>query len=268
MNRALFRAMLKQHGKKIAKLSTGIILYEGLLTWVYPVISENPAVTQIAESIPSTVKTVFGVSEDARMDTFEAFISGQFFSRIWVMLMALYNVDTTNELLAKLVDDGSLAFLLSTPVPRDEILSTQILLLLLANALLVSATLMGLYGGAYKFGIPIDHWRYIRFGILGFAFYSFIGAYSLFFSAWLKEGENALAFASGLTLAFYALDVAGGLSEKLSWARRLSLFRCYQPQEVLEGSVDPAGSILGLTAGAVVLFNLGIRVFKEKDLAI
>ncbi|WP_242837406.1 hypothetical protein [Desulfitobacterium metallireducens] len=58
----------------------------GLLTWVYPVISENPDVAQIAESIPSAVKTVLGVSEEARVDTFEAFISAQFFARIWAML--------------------------------------------------------------------------------------------------------------------------------------------------------------------------------------
>lgn len=268
MNRALFRAMLKQHGKKMAKLSTGIILYESLLTWVYPALSENPAITQIAESIPSAVKTVFGVSEEARVDTFEAFISAQFFARIWVMLMALYNVETANELLAKLVDDGSLAFLLSTPVPREELFSTQALLLLTANALLVLATLTGLYCGAYRFGISINRWRYFRFGILGFAFYTLIGAYSLFFSAWLTEGEHALTFAAGLTLAFYALDVAGGLSDTLSWTRKLSLFQWYKPQEVLEGTVDPAVSILGLTAGAVILFNLGIQVFKEKDLAI
>lgn len=268
LNRALFRAMFKQHGKKIAKLSMGIILYENLLSWIYPVISENPAVTQIAESIPTAVKTVFGVSEEARVDTFEAFISAQFFARIWVMLMALYNVETTNELLAKLVDDGSLAFLLSTPVPRDEIFSTQALVLLAANALLVLATLLGLYGGAYQFGIPINRWRYFRFGILGFAFYSLIGAYSLFFSAWSTEGEKAIAFAAGLTLAFYGLDVAGGLSDKLSWTRKLSLFQWYKAQEVLEGTVNPAGPILGLTAGALILFNLGIQVFREKDLAI
>lgn len=268
MNRALFRAMFKQQGKKIAKLSAGIILYEGLLTWVYPVISENPAVTQIAESIPSAVKTVFGVSEEARVDTFEAFISAQFFARVWVMLMASYNVGTTNDLLAKLVEDGSLAFLLSTPVPRDEILSTQILVLLVANALLVLATLAGLYGGVYRSDIAIDHWRYFRFGILGFSFYSLIGAYSLFSSSWFIEGENALTVATGLTLFFYALDVAGGLSDKLAWTRRLSLFQWYKPQEVLEGTVDPASSIIGLTIGAAILFNLGTRVFLEKDLAI
>lgn len=268
MNRALFRAMFKLHGKKIAKLATGMVLYEGLLTWVYPTISENPAVSQIAESLPTAVKTVFGVSEEARVDTFEAFISAQFFARIWVMLMALYNVETTNELLTKLVDDGSMAFLLSTPVPREELLSTQVLVLLIANAILVFATLTGLYVGTYRFGIPINRWEYLRFSILGFAFYTLIGAYSLFFSVWLTEGENALTFAAGLTLAFYALDVAGGLNDKLSWARKLSLFQWYKPQEVLEGTVDPAGAILGLSAGAAILFALGIQLFKEKDLAI
>lgn len=268
MNRELFRAMFKKHGKKIAKLSTGMILYEGLLTWVYPVISENPVVTEIAEALPSAVKTVFGVSEEARVDTFEAFISGQFYARIWAMLMIVYNVETANELLAKMVDDGSLAYLLATPVPRDEILSTQALVLLSGNAVLVLAMLLGLYGGAYRFNIPIDRWRYFRFALLGLAFYSFIGAYSFFFSAWCTEGENAQTLAAGLTLAFYALDVAGGLSDTFFWAHKISLFRWYPPQDVLEGTVDPTGSILALSAGAVILFYLGIWVFAEKDLAL
>lgn len=266
MNEALFRAMMKQNGKKIAKLSTGIILYEGLLTYVYPVISENPAVTQIAESIPSAVKTVFGVSEEARVDTFEAFISAQFFARIWAMLMALYNVESANELLAKMVEDGSLAFLLSTPVPRDEFLSTQALVLFSGNALLVLFTFLGLYGGTYRFGIKIDHWRYVRFAILGFAFFSLIGAYSLFFSASLAREDIAVTLAAGLTLTFYAFDVAGGLSDKLSSLRKLSLFQAYQPQELLEGTADPAKKILGLTTGAAVLLSLALFAFDKKDL--
>ncbi|WP_425803920.1 ABC transporter permease subunit [Desulfitobacterium sp. Sab5] len=268
MNRALFRAMMKQNGKKIAKLATGIVLYEGLLTWVYPVISENPAVAQIAESLPSTVKTVFGVSEEARMDTFEAFISGQFFARIWAMLMALYNVETANELLAKMVDDGTLALLLSTPVSRNEFFATQALVLLSGNALLVFFTLLSLYVGTFIFEISIDRWSYFRFGILGFTFYSLMGAYSLFFSALHAEGELTLTFAAGLTLIFYALDVTGGLSDQLSWVRRLSLFQCYQPQEILEGSMDPMGRIIGLGIGTLILFYLAMKVFDGKDLAL
>lgn len=260
--------MIKQNGKKIAKFSIGIILYEGLLTGVYPLISENPDVTKIAEAMPSAVKSVFGISEEARVDTFEAYISGQFFARIWAMLMVLYNVETANELLAKMVDDGTIGFLLSTPVPRAELFSTQALLLFSGNALLVLCTLLGLYGGAHRFGIQLKYWRYWRFAILGFAFYSFIGAYSLFFSALYAKGDLAVTSAAGVTLTCYAMDVAGGLNEKLACVRSLSLFRCYQPQGVLEGTVDPAGEIAGLVIGTLILLGLGKHIFEEKDLAV
>lgn len=268
MNRALFRVMFKQSRKKVAAISIGIILYEGLLTGVYPVIAKNPAVTVIAESIPSAVKSVFGVPENSRTDTFEAFISGQFFARIWVMLMALYGIQTANALLAKMVDDGSLAFLLSTPVSRSEILSTQTGVLISTNAILVAVTIVGLYFGTFCSGIEIEHWRYLRLGILGLSFFSLIEIYCLFFSAWFAGEERALTFATGLTLAFYGLDIVGGLSADFSWLKNLSLFQWFQPQEVLEGTTDPAWSIIGLSAASAVLWFLAKKVFDTKDLAI
>ena len=268
MNRALFRAMFKQYRKKVVAISTGIVLYEGLLTRVYPVIAKNPAVTEVAESIPSTVKTVFGISENARIDTFEALISGQFFARIWVMLMALYGIQTANAVLAKMVDDGSLAFLLSTPVSRSEILTTQTGVLISTTAIIVAATIIGLYIGAFCSGIKIKHGRYLRLGLLGVALFSLIEMYSLFFSAWFAEEERALTYAAGLTLAFYGLDIVGGLSDRLSWMRSLSLFQWFQPQEVLEGTVNPAGPIIGLSVVSVILWILTRKVFESKDLAI
>lgn len=268
MNRALFRAMFKQYRKKVAAISTGIILYEGLLTWVYPVIAKNPAVTQVAESMPSTVKTVFGISENARIDTFEAFISGQFFARIWVMLMALYGIQTANAVLAKMVDDGSLAFLLSTPVSRSEILATQTVVLMSTTAILVAATILGLYFGTFCSRIKINYARYFRLGLLGVAFFSLIEIYSLFFSAWFVEEERALAYASGLTLAFYGLDIVGGLSSKLSWLKNYSLFQWFQPQEVLEGTIDPTWTIIGLSVASALLWYLTKKLFETQDLAI
>ena len=268
MNRALFRAMFKQYRKKVAAISTGMVLYEGLLTWVYPVIAKNPAVTEVAESMPSAVKTVFGISENARIDTFEAMISGQFFARIWVMLMALYGIQTANAVLARMVDDGSLAFLLSTPVSRSEILSTQMGVLISTNALIVSATILGLYVGTFCSGIEINYGCYLRLGLLGVAFFSLIEMYSLFFSAWFAEEERALTYAMGLTLAFYGLDIVGGLSQKLAWLKRLSLFQWFQPQEVLEGTINPAGPIIGLSVASTILWFLTKRVFESSDLAV
>ncbi|OLN29055.1 ABC transporter, permease [Desulfosporosinus metallidurans] len=260
--------MFRQYQNKVVVISAGIFLYEGLITWVYPVIAKNPAVTEIAEAIPSAVKTVFGVSENARTDTFEAFISAQFFARIWVILMALYGIETANALLAKMVDNGSLAFLLSTPVSRSEVLSTQAGVLIGTNAILVAATIVGLYFGTFCSGIEINHWRYFRLGLLGVAFFSVIELYSLFFSAWFVEEERALTYAVGLTLAFYGLDIVGGLSNKLSWLKGLSLFQWFQPQEVLEGTIDPALPIIGLSSASALLWYLTKKVFDTKDLAL
>ncbi|MBC2722895.1 ABC transporter permease subunit [Desulfosporosinus sp.] len=268
MNRALFRAMYKQYRKKVAAISTGIFLYQGLLTWVYPIIAKNPAVIDIAETMPSTVKTVFGVSKNARTDTFEAFISGQFYARIWVMLMALYGVQTANALLAEMVEDGSLALLLSTPVSRSEILSTQTGVLLSTNAILVAVTIVGLFIGTFCSGIEINHFNYLLLGVLGIAFFSVIELYSLFFSAWFVEEERALTYAVGLTMAFYGLDIVGGLSDKLSWVKNFSLFQCFQPQEVLEGTVNPVLTIIGLSVTSAVLWFLTQKVFEKQDLAI
>lgn len=268
MNDALFRVMMKLTTPMITKLSTGIILYEGLLTWVYPVISENLAITKVVEAIPTAVKSVFGVSEEDKTDSFEAFITAQFLARIWAVFMVLYNVETAHELLTKMIEDGFLAFPLSTPVPRNEFLTTQALVLINGNAILVFFTLLGLFGGTSLFGISIDRWRYFRFGFLSFTFYSLVGAYSLFFASCFTEEDIALSLAVGLTLTFYAMDVAGGLNDKLSWLRKLSLFQCYQPQKVLEGTTDPTKTILGLISGTLILLGLGIITFNETNLAI
>jgi ABC-2 type transport system permease protein len=266
MNRAFFRAMFKMGRSNLLKLSSAFVAYEWLLTWVYPLISENSAVTEIVDNIPASVKTVFGVSPKARSDTFEAFISAQFLARIWTFLMAAYGINTANALLAKLVDDGSLLFALATPVSREEIVSTQAAVLLAANSVLIAATITGTLAGASWFGIEINPARYFSLGVLGLAFFTVISHYSLLLSVWAQDEEHALAYAYGLTLVFYALDVIGGLSDRFAWVRNLSLFQFFKPQEVLEGKGSPYKVTVGLMLAASILLEIASRIFTEKDL--
>lgn len=266
LNRAFFRAMFRQQRPKLIKFSTGIVLYEGLLTWVYPLISKNSAVTNIVDSIPSTVKTVFGVSPKAKADTFEAFISAQFLARIWSVMMALYGINAANALLSKLVDEGSLVFPLSTPVSRTNILTTQTAVLLSSNASLVAATILGLFVGTFWFKIRIKYSRYLSLGTLSLAFFSLISSYSFLFAAWAEDGEQASAYAYGLTFAFYALDVIGGLSKNSAWVGHFSIFKLFKPQEVLEGTLNPSKAIIGLTAGSAILTAIAVGIFNSRDL--
>lgn len=247
------------------KITAGIVLYEELLTWVYPAIAKTPAVQDIVDAFPSAVKTVFAVPTNARTDTFEAYISSQFFARIWTMLMAFYGINTANALLSKLVEDGSLALPLSTPVSRSTILTTEAAVLFVNNTVIITLTFWGLYFGTTVFGIYIEKTYYRKLFYLALAFFSLIGSYAFLFAT-LAEREKSLAYASGLTFAFYVLDVLAGLSDKLSGLGRLSLFRLLKPQEVLEGTINPAGITVGLLLGAGFILSLALIIFAKKDL--
>lgn len=265
INLPFFKTMFKEQRNHLWKISSGIILYEGLLIWVYPAISKSPAVSEIVNAIPSTVKTVFGVSAKARTDTFEAFISGQFFARIWTMAMTFYGINTANALLAKLIDDGSLAFPLSAPVSRKQILTTQAIVLFANNILLILSTFAGIILGTHVVGIKINHLQYAKLSVLSLSFFSVIGSYAFLFST-LVDKEKSLAYAYALTSIFYGLDVAAGLSDKLAWTGNFSLFRLLRPQEVLENTVYTAEKVIGLSLISAILLAVAGRVFENKDL--
>lgn len=259
------KVMFKEQCNNLFKISSAIVFYEGLLTLVYPAISRTPALSDIVESIPSTVKTVFGVANDARTDTFEAYISSQFFARIWTIAMAAYGISAANSLLAKLIDDGSLAFPLATPTSRCKILYTQSMVLLLNNSFLTGITFIGILLGAKIFNIKIVVKHYLGLGLLSLAFFSVITSYAFLFST-LLEKEKSSAYAYGLTFIFYVLDVMAGLSDKWKWTENLSLFKLFKPQEVLEGSLDPTGKTIGLGVGACLLMYIAFLIFDNRDL--
>lgn len=265
INLPFFRAMLKQQRSTMFKFCAGIILYEELLTWVYPAIAKAPAMQEIVDAFPVPVKTVFGVAPDARTDTFESYISSQFFARIWTMLMAFYGISTANALLAKLVDDGSLALPLSAPVSRGKIITTQAAVLFANNSIIITMTFWGLYLGTGLFGIYIEKTYYRRLLLLSLAFFSLIGSYAILLAT-LTTREKSLAYAYGLTMVFYALDVLAGLSDKLSRLAYLSLFRLFKPQEVLAGSINPAAITGGLLLGAGIVHGVAMYIFAKKDL--
>ena len=224
--------MLNQNAKKILSYSSAILSYELLLTWVYPTLAKSPAVAEIAENFPAPVKSVFGVSSEANLNSFEAYISGQFFSRIWALLMSVYGVSTAGNLLAELIDRGFMVFPLSSPLSRKEIVDTQIGVFLTGLAGITGFTLAGILAGTALFEIKINRWRYFRLSLLGFSFFSAIGAYSIFFSVWSDNQEEATLYSAGLTLIFYVLDVIAGLDNGFKSLKYLTLFELFKPQSL------------------------------------
>lgn len=257
--------MFKQQGKKALNYATGLSFYNLLLIGVYPTISQSVVVTELAMNLPNSVKRVFGVTSESELDRFESYVSSQCFGRVWLLVMGIYTISTADALIAKLVDQGAMAYLLSSPVGRLEVLSTQVAVLVSGLTSLMGLTVLGIWGEMAFFKISIDVWSYFRLGILGFALFLAVGAYSLFFSVLFDEEEYTILSASSLTFLCYALDVCSDLNDRFSWVKKLTIFGWVRPQEVLEGEV-PTIQTLGLFGLSTIFILLARYIFRKKDI--
>ncbi|HEY8908766.1 MAG TPA: ABC transporter permease [Desulfosporosinus sp.] len=259
--------MFKQQGKKTFNYAIGLALYNLLLIGVYPSISQSMVISDLSASLPNSVKRVFGVTSGSGLDRFESYVSSQCFGQVWLLVMGIYTIGTVDALIPKLVDQGAMAYLLSTPVGRLEVLSTQVMVLVSGLVLMMVLTELGIWGEMALFDIPIDVCPYLRLGVLGLALFVTVGSYSLFFSALSKDKEHAMLSAAGLTFLYYALDVFSGLDDRFSWVKRLTIFGWVRPPEVLDGEVPfvQTVSLFGLSA---IFITWATCIFEKKDLHI
>ena len=257
--------MFKRQGKKALNYATGLALYNLLLIGVYPTISRSTVVAELAVNLPNPVKRVFGVTSGSGFDRFEAYVSSQCFGQVWLLVMGIYSINTADALIAKLVDQGGMAYLLSSPVGRHEVLGTQVAVLVSGLAELVLLTELGIWTEMALFKIPIVIWPYFRLGVLGFSLFLAVGAYSLLFSALFKDEEYAILSASSLTFLCYALDLFSGLDDRFLWVKNLTIFGWFRPQEVLEGEVLTI-QMLGLFGLSAIFITLAGFIFGKKDI--
>ncbi|MDQ7094491.1 ABC transporter permease subunit [Desulfosporosinus sp. PR] len=269
MNDTLYWAMLKHESKKILGCSLGLIFYEWLVTWVYPVLVESPVIEDIPQSFPDPVKRVFGVSTGEEVDmSYEAYISAQLLGRLWTLLISVYGISTSNTLVAHMVKQGFLAYPLSSPLSRFEILNTQIGVLLTELFMVTGATLGGLYTTTSFFGVKIPRWQYFRMAISGFGLGAVVGAYSLLLGVLFDSEEESLRLAGALSGCFYGLDVVSCLSERFSNLKYFTPFGLFRPQEILQGRILPAKGFLVLSSISGTAFLLAGALFRRKSLAL
>lgn len=269
MNRALYWAMVKHDGKKIMACSWGIVLYEWLITGVYPVLVQSPEIEKIPQSFPAKVKRAFGVATGEKVDlSYEAYISAQWFGRFWSLIISVYAITTANGLVPQLLEQGFMAYPLASPVSRSEILNTQIAVLLTELAIITGVALDGIYDATDHYEIKIARGQYVRLGILAFSLSAVIGLYSILLAVLLPNGEEAGRYAAALTFAFYGLDVVSSLSDRFSGLRHLSLFGLFRPQDVLQGKASIKKKVAAfslLTGGTWILAR---TLFARKDLSL
>lgn len=268
MNAPLFRQMLKVNLKGFSNYAFGSAFYILFMIWLYPGIADNSkALNDLVEALPSGVTNAFGFQ--GGFGSMESFISGEYYGLILPLLLSIFCLMLSTQLMAKLVDQGSMAYLLSTPTTRGRIAFTQALVLTCGLFFILAVTTgAGFLGYAWFIGdrFEFDASRFALLNVMAFLLFFAIAGVSFLVSALSNDEKRALGISGAITFGMFTLDLLGKIGESIDWLRYGSLFSLFRPGEIVLGRDDVLWQAALLLLIGLAGFAAAIVSFRRRDL--
>lgn len=268
MNSPLFRQMMKVNMKGMMNYGFGSAFYILLMFWLYPSIADNAKnLNDMMSSLPSGLASAFGFENG--FGSMESFISGEYYGLILPLLLSIFCIMISTQLMARLVDRGSMAYLLSTPTTRARVAFTQAAVLVTGLLIIVAiTTASGFAGSAWIIGsrYEFDASRFVMMNVVIFLLFFAIGGLSFFFSSIVNDEKRALGISAVVTIGMFSLDLLGKISDSIGWLRWFSAFSLFRPSEIAVGGGHLTAACVVLPLIGLIGFAAGIAGFRQRDL--
>jgi ABC-2 type transport system permease protein len=268
MNSALYRHMMKIHIKGMMNYAFGSAFYILLMFWLFPSFAgNNAALDELIKSLPPGMTNAFNLGSG--FGTVEGFISGEYYGLLLVLIVSIFCIMFSTQLMAKLVDQGSMAYLLATPTTRGKVAMTQAAVFVTGLlSIMAVTTLCGFAGYALFIGDLSDFHgaAYLRMNLAALLLFFAVGGIAFLVSSLANDEKKALGISAVLTFGFFSMDFIGKLSEKINWMRNLTYFSLYDPSGIIGGQTETALAWSVLIVIGLVTFAAGIALFRKRDL--
>ncbi|GIP22981.1 ABC transporter permease subunit [Paenibacillus sp. J22TS3] len=268
MNLSLYAQMLKNNAKGISSYALGSAFYIMLMLWLYPSIAEHAQVmNDLLKSIPSGITKAFGLENG--MGDLESFLSGEYYGLIFIIILSIFSLMISTQLMARMVDQGSMAYLLSTPTTRAQVASTQAAVMITGLLIIMAATtLAGFAGNLLFISDPgaFHAGNFLRLNLMGFLMFFALSGASFLVSSVSNDEKRAMSISGVIVIGSYCLDLIGRLSEQTGWMRNLSVFSLFRPSELVKGSAEWTGQLWILLSIGALFYILAVVLFRRRDL--
>lgn len=261
----LLRHQVRVHRVTLAVLALGLVLFETLMT----VVAQQPVISRflggILRSAPPQLLAVFGQDMLALVSA-KGIVGLGYSHPFALVLMAAWAVRVPSAALAGEIGRGTMDLVAARPVGRAAHVFAAAAAVLGGLALLALlawlATAAGLAGDA----IPgVRGTDFAPVAVTLGALFACFGMIGVLVSAMTREAGSAIAWTSGVVAGAYVLDYAARVWPSIAWLRPLSLFRYYQPQQLMTSGLALGHlAILGSVGLAALL--LALAVFARRDL--
>ncbi len=260
-------ALIKNAIKRNWKL---LLIFAGVLCFYLAVIIsliDPEDMEQVKEifNFKGNLLSAFGISVEAMTDPL-SYTASTFFSLLVMAFTMVFYIIQGNRLVAKPVDNNSLAYTLSMPVSRTKFIVIQAGYLLGSLAVLFIG-ILATGGIALAVHGNFHFARYLNLVTLTFLLNAVMAMLSFTLSVSFCDSKKGFALGTGVPIALLLISMLGGaVGDKAAWLSKISPFGWLDAVGIVNGRVGVWWMYIAFIAAAGLLFVLSVVIFKRKRL--
>ena len=263
MSLTLFKHTLKQNWILLLIFFGVLSMYKTIMLSMY-----NPedmaGLIGMIEAFPEGLRNAFGFDE--LITDLTGYLAGWLYGMLMIGFPMVYSIILGNRLVARMVDNGSFAYLLSTPVPRVKIIVTQGVYALTSLFILFAALFaLGVLSAEAMFPGELDIIAFLRLNVTTMLVNMVVITIAFFFSCLFNETRLSLGFGSGIPIMFLLMNMLGDSAAELKFLSDISIFGFYDPLKLVAGEAAWGVNLvyIGIIA---LLFVSATVIFSKKRL--
>lgn len=263
MNLVLLKTTAKNNWFLLVIFTGVLCMYMGVMMAMYSP-DDMDALMSMYEMLPQDMMKTMGFTNV--FTDLTGFLASWLYGMLMIGFPMVYSIILGNRLVAKMVDNSSFAYLLSTPHSRVRIIMTQ--------GVYAIVSVVVLFGAVFGFGIALsasmfqgllDVGGFFRLNFTTMLVNATVMMICFFFSCLFNETRLSLGFGAGVPLLFFLMNLLGNASEDAAILKKISIYGWYDPVALVNGT-DAAGTNLLYVGLIIVLFAGGVWVFNKKRL--
>lgn len=237
----------------------------------------NQSFTQsLLSSLPEEVSSA--LEDLGSMDLFGILVGSIFFKIAGLLLPIIFLIMASNNLMAGQVDSGSMAYVLSTPTKRKQVVATQSLFLIFSLfAMFVLTCITSIICiNVVDVNTSLNVGKLILINLGAFLVMFAMSGISFLASSWSNRSKYSMAIGGGLNIFFLVATILGLFGSpvipsvvrmnSLGFFNYLSIISLFDVVSIIDGTTAFIWKFAILLAVGIACYAISFVKFDKKDL--
>lgn len=265
MSKALFKKEIKSNYKLILIFMAVLTMYSSMIISMFdPKLGDK--LNAFMETMPD-VFSAFGMTDSGT--TLIEFMGNYLYGFLYIALPAVFILILSNKLIARYIDRGSMAYLLSTGNKRRKIALSQAMFMVMSIFILVvfvTVLCIGVSGAIFPDGLNVPKLLVLNTGLFGLLL--FLSGMCFFICCVCNDAKRAVGISSAFTIGFLLVQMVSQVGDKFEFLKYINPLTLFEPTKIISGETSGVVMFCILYGAAIVLFAMGTICFNRRDLSI